>query len=202
MHDSEVGRIQPLTHNLFTYCLNAPPIRIDNTGTKPYAVGTVFSGSFGASASFSSGYCWDDEGNFGSYITYVGIDHDIEQIIKKPTVGLGGFSASIGLTYQEYPNKSIKDIVGPGLYFGFGGDAWGYSVGIDGINTLAPDETYADSMHTNRPLDGYQYSLNLGIGAELAHTGTSNTYVMLFFENGKYIPLLQRRFVNLFPEGK
>ena len=200
--DSEVGKLQMLAHNLFAYCLNASPSRVDSSGRASYAIGSVFSGSFGAAASFASGYCWDDEGNFGVYYTFVGIDHDINQMIENTTIGLGGISASMGLTYQVFPNKSIKDIVGSGTYYGFGGDAWGYSFGVDGINTISSSETFADTVRDNRPADSYQYSINLGVGYELAHAGTSNTYIMLIVENGKYIPLWKRKLVNVFPAQK
>jgi hypothetical protein len=106
----------------------------------------------------------------------------------------------MGLTYQVYPNKTIKEIAGPSTYYGFGGDTWGYSYAVDAINTLAYEETFADTVRDNRPPDGYQYSINWSVGNELAHAGSSNTYIMLIMEKGKYIPFWLRKLVNIFPQ--
>ena len=200
--DSEIGNNHTLDHNLFAYCRNSFPSRVDSSGKASYAIGSVYSVALGVSAAYASGYCWDDEGNFGVYYTFVGVDQDINRIIKNTTIGLGGISASMGLAYQVYSNKTIKEIAGSGTYYGFGGDTWGYSFAVDAINTLDSSETFADTVRDSRPPDGYQYSINCSVGNELAHAGSSNTYIMLIIEKGKYIPFWMRKLVNSFSTEK
>ena len=192
-----------LVKSLFTYCLNIPTSRADNDGNDSYAIGSSFSGSVGASFSFSSGYCWDDQGNFGVYYSFVGSDYDVEQFVKTPNVGIGGIAASAALTYQTYSAKTVKDLAGPGTYVGGSKGIGGFSVGLDAINTLGKDETMASTVRDGRSPDGYQLSLGVGAGFEPTHLGTSDTYIMLIFDEGRYIFPWKRKLVNSFaPNAK
>ena len=79
----------------------------------------------------------------------------------------------------------------------------GFSVGLDAINTLGKDETMASTVRDGRSPDGYQLSLGVGAGFEPTHLGTSDTYIMLIFDEGRYIFPWKRKLVNSFaPNAK
>ena len=126
------------------------------------------------------------------------IHYDIEQLAEPPIWGMGGVAISAALTYQTYFAKSVKDLAGPGVYWGGSKGIGGFSVGVDAINTLGKNETMASTIREERSPEGYQLSIGAGIGYEPIHLGTSDTYIMLIFDEGKYIPLWKRKLVNSF----
>ena len=183
-------------HNIFTYCDNNPVPNADPNGTETWTTGSTISGAIGVGVSFSTGYCWDDEGNIAAYFTVVGSEQQIEDAQADISFGVGQLGVSAAICNQYYPNKSVKELAGRGGYVGFGID-WFVSLGLDAIATFQSiDDNFSNSDFD----DGVQFSFGGGIGIDLVHYGTSYTYIFPIFDEGEYICPWNRKFYDSFDD--
>ena len=162
--------------NTFAYTQNLVVKAKDDYGLKTYAVGTTctaVAGFFGSSV--TRGFCWDDSGNSGTFVTYGGLEGNF--VIDEATLGdfntayVGGAGLSATDFVQYTSLETIRDLEGVchavGCSFGAG-----ISFGVDVICSGSASSTGGEVI-------GVQSSLGVGVGFDPLHVSNQYTIVMI-----------------------
>ena len=157
--------------NLFSYTCNAVTGFADSDGNKTYACGVVKEAYIGFfSSSIAEGYCWDDQGNEGTFITYGGLEGNFNEENYKSenwpdgfsTTTLGLFSIGVAGFYSETNLESIEQLNGISC-----------SIGIAGFDAL-----YAGSISDqNNEYLGFQVSKGVSLSLDFGHLSNQYTVV-------------------------
>ena len=188
--DCLIGAKNNIIQNCFAYCENAPTLQKDADGMRSenekkneprvgvYSVGVASNVTFIYECSYVQGYCWDDYGNVGLFRTYVGIPSEEELTVLKEdpeayfAAGMSGVGVSVAYVTSGVQARDIFALAGKGCYIGGGADIL-ISAGVDAVFLDANVNEIVD----NRPCDGYQTSIGVGLGLAPLHMGNSFTII-------------------------
>ena len=188
--DCLIGAKNNIIQNCFAYCENAPTLQKDADGMRSenekkneprvgvYSVGVASNVTCIYECSYVQGYCWDDYGNVGLFRTYVGIPSEEELTVLKEdpeayfAAGMSGVGVSVAYVTSGVQARDIFALAGKGCYIGGGADIL-ISAGVDAVFLDANVNEIVD----NRPCDGYQTSIGIGLGLAPLHMGNSFTII-------------------------
>jgi len=179
--DSVLGQTgQLLGHNIFVYCRNNSIVYSDTTGNTARAICAVYSGAVGVSALYSTGFGWDDAGNFAFIKTYTGTDG---------ATGVGMWYATIGYSYQKYPNATLPDLIGASTIIGGS---------LGEVASFGGDVVQLERNFGTNVTDGSQTTFGVSIGLDFGHVENTSTYLAFTKYKGFSVPKSMKIWLSVY----